>query len=137
MDGGGGAEIEGPEGEVVPVRAEVAHGAGAEIPPAVPLWAGEIDVMIRAIRRRAEPEVPIDVVGGRHGFGGTGGEGDDVFVALGGFGGLVAPGAGDPDVDGAHGTDGACADELDDAAEVFGGVDLNAHLGGDVGLFSE
>ena len=50
------------------------------------------------------------------------------------LGRLPAPGPADPDVGLGHRADGAGLDQLDDAAVVVVGVDLGAHLGGDLGL---
>ena len=55
-----GLELQGPERQVVPVAAEVAHRAVAEIPPAIPLRPGEVDVVERPGRGGAEPEVPVE-----------------------------------------------------------------------------
>src|SRR5262249_52313234 len=53
--GQGRAQAQGPEGQVDPVAAQVAHGAAAEVPPAIPLWPGHIDVVKRPVRRRTKP----------------------------------------------------------------------------------
>src|SRR5262245_30009024 len=90
-------ELERPEWEVHPMASEVRHRAVAEVPPAIPFRPGQIDFIERALRRGAQPQVPIQ----------TGGYGravrravlDEDYVA--GrlrlfFAGMQAPGAADP-----------------------------------------
>src|SRR5262245_24795312 len=60
FDGEGGLKLEGPERQIVPVAAGVRHRAAPKIPPAIPLRPGEIDVVVGAIRRGPEPEVPVE-----------------------------------------------------------------------------
>jgi hypothetical protein len=60
---------------------------------------------------------------------GTFADGDDVVVAEGVLRALPAPGARHPDVNLLHLADDTGLDQLDDAAVVLGGVDLDAHLG--------
>ena len=122
-------EFEGPEGKVVPVAAEVAHGAVAEIPPAVPLGAGVVDFVEGAHGRGADPEVPVEAFRNGHGFFGAFGDEDAIAVLLGVFLALPAPGTADPDMGFLDGADGAGLDQFNDAAVVLGGVDLDAHLG--------
>ena len=136
LDGFWGIEFEGPEGEIIPVGAEVAHRATAEVPPAVPFGAGDVDFVEGSGGGGAEKEIPVEVCGRGFGFGGAFGDEDDVAVAFGGFFGLEAPSAGDPDVAFADGADGACLDEFDDSAVVGLGVNLGSHLGGDLGFTS-
>ena len=135
LDGGGRVQLQRPEGQVDPVAAEVAHRAVAEIPPAIPLGPGQVDVVERPRRRRTEPQVPVDAGGnGVHGLGAVLHE-HDVLELLGlGLGGVPAPGARHPDVALADRADGAGLHELDDAAVVVAGVDLRAHLRDDAGL---
>ena len=52
----GASQLERPERQVVPVAAQVGHGAVAEVPPAIPLRPGEIDVVEGPLRRGAQPE---------------------------------------------------------------------------------
>ena len=67
LDGPRRLELQRPERQVVPVAAQVAHGAVAEVPPAVPFRPGEVDLVERPGRRGAEPEVPVEPGGDRRG----------------------------------------------------------------------
>jgi hypothetical protein len=131
-----GLQLEGPEWKVVPVTAEVTHGAAPEIPPAVPFGAGKINFVEGSFGRGTEPEIPVEASRNGAGTGGAFRNLNDVFVALGGFGGLESPGAADPNMNGRNGTDGVGLDEFDDAAVIGTGVDLRAHLGRDFGFGS-
>jgi hypothetical protein len=133
FDGEWGVEFEGPEGEVIPVGAEVGHGAVAEVPPAIPFGAGVVDFVEGAVGGGADPEVPVEMRGWGLGFGGAFGDVDAVFVGFGVGLRLQAPGAGDADVGVGDSADGSGLDEFDDAAVVGVAVDLGAHLGGDAG----
>ena len=59
FDGERMTKLKSPEGEVVPVAAQIAHGAAAEIPPAIPFRSGKIDVVKRALGCRTEPQIPM------------------------------------------------------------------------------
>ncbi len=134
LDGGGRAQLQRPEGQVDPVAAQVAHRPVAEVPPAVPLRSGQVDVAVRAGGSRPEPQVPVDAGGNGVGRGRAVLHEHDVLV-LGrlGLARVPAPRARHPDVALAHPADGACLHQLDDAAVVVAGVDLRAHLRRDAG----
>src|SRR6185295_7449171 len=134
FDGLRRVQLEGPEGEVVPVAAQVAHRARTEVPPAVPLGTGEVDRVEGPHRRGADPEVPVEVGGNRHLFLGPFHGADDVVVRGGLLGRLEPPDAADPDVALGDLADRARLDELDHAAVVVARVDLRARLGGDLRL---
>ena len=127
-------ELQGPERQVDPVRAEVAHGAVAEIPPAIPLGTGEIDLVERPRLRRPEPKIPVEPLGDRRGIGRPLEHRDDVAIFLGVGLRLPAPGATDPDVRLGDVADRAGLDQLDDAAVVVAGVNLRSHLRRDLRL---
>src|SRR6185436_1368603 len=59
FDGERVIQFERPEGKVVPMAAEIAHGASTEIPPPIPFWPGEVDLTEGAFECGAEPEVPV------------------------------------------------------------------------------
>ena len=117
------------------MAAKVGHRAIAEIPPAVPLRSGEVDLVERPLGRGPEPQVPVEIVGHGHRFRGPLGDEHDVLVRLGLFLRLQAPGPADPHVHLAHRADRAGLNQFDDAAIVGHAVDLGAHLRGDAGLF--
>jgi len=105
---------ERPEREVHVMAAKVAERPAAEVPPSSPL-AGQVARMVRPMRRRAEPQVPVQVL--RHGRG--------LCRAL------VATVAGTgPDVDLVDGADRTGPDEFHDPPVVVAGVNLGADLGG-------
>src|SRR5439155_7726533 len=85
-------ELESPERQVVPMAAEVAHGAVAEIPPAIPFRTGYVDRMKRPGRRGAEPEVPVEAGGHWLRLLGPFTERDDVLIFRRRLGALPAPG---------------------------------------------
>ena len=113
-------EVVGPVGQVHVVVGDVAERAGAVGPEAAPV-AGVDVVAVGVVGRGAEPEVPVEVGGG--GLG--------VAVLAGG------PAFAAPDVDLLQLADDAALDEFDDAAVVGLGVDLGAHLGGELFLGGE
>ena len=111
------------------MAAQVAHRAVAEVPPAVPLRSGQVDVVERPGRGGTEPEIPVEALG--HGVRRRGAllHEHDVagrlrFVLR----RVQAPRARHPHVALADGADGAALDQLDDAAIVVARVDLRAHL---------
>ena len=108
--------------------AHVAQAAGAEIPPAAP-FERDIGGVIRPPRRRAEPEVPVQV--SRHGRRVLG-----PFDALGPIKRQLAPmrGAVRPDMDLAHRPDGAVGEPFVDQPVAFERHALVAHLGGHLRL---
>jgi hypothetical protein len=134
FDGQRSVELQRPERQVIPVGAEVRHGAIAKVPPAIPFGPGEIDVVVRAEGGGADPEIPIEVRRRGLRFSGAVGDVDDVLVGLGLSLGLKAPGAGDADMGVGDIANGSRLNELDDAAVVGRGVDLCAHLRGDAGF---
>ena len=131
LDGFRGIELERPEGEIVEVASEIGHGAVAEIPPAIPLRPREIDGVKRPVRRRADPQIPVEVRRRGLGFRRRFERPDDVPVALGRLLALPAPSAANPDVCLANRANGAGLDFLDHAPVIVAGVDLGAHLRGD------
>src|SRR5207244_1241806 len=98
-----------------------AHGAVAEIPPAIPFRAGKIDRMKRSRGRGTEPKVPIEGIGNGLRFFGAVGHPDDVLVALRVVFALPTPGARDPNVRFGDGANCAALDDLDDAAIIVVG----------------
>src|SRR5262249_30993638 len=127
-------QLQRPERQVVPVAAEIAHRAAAEIPPAIPFRTGEVDRMERPRRCRAQPEIPVETRRNRLLFLRTFGDVDNVLVLVRSLLALQAPRARHPDVGLAHRTDDTALDQFDDAAIVLAGVNLNAHLRGDLAL---
>src|ERR1044071_7197627 len=112
------------------MTAKIAHGAAAEIPPAIPLWPGKVDVTEWPLRDRSQPEVPVQ-------RGGNGGRDlrplrheNDVFVALRRLPGLQTPGPRNPYVTFTHRPDRPALHEFDDPPIVFRGMDLCPHLRG-------
>ena len=66
-----GAQVEGAEGELKPVAAEVGDRTAAEVVPAPPV-AGMVEPrLVGTGRRRAEPEVPVEAGGNRIAPGGA------------------------------------------------------------------
>ena len=116
------------------MAAQVAHRAVAEVPPAVPLGPGEVDLVERPLRRGAEPQVPVEERRRVHRLLRAFGDVDDVLVALGGLLALQAPRAVDPDVGLADRADHAGLDDLDDPPVIVGRVHLDAHLRREIGL---
>ena len=100
---------------------DVADGAGAEVPPAAPGERVVVLGVVGPLRRRAEPEIPLDVVGHVVDF-------------------LGAPHRLRPDrpirpvLDPVHFADHAGFDPLADEARTLGCVALVAHLGRRAGL---
>ncbi len=127
-----GIELQGPERQVDPVGAEVGHGAAAEVPPAIPFRTRHVHAVEGPARRRSEPQLPVQSTRHRHllfrPFGGP----HDVAVLLRFFLALPTPGARYPHMSLAHRPDGAALNQFDDAAIIGAGVDLRAHLRGDV-----
>ena len=66
LDGEWRLQLQRPERQVVPVRSEVAHGAVAEIPPAVPFRSREVDLIVGPVRCSADPQVPVQSLRNRH-----------------------------------------------------------------------
>ena len=126
-------EFERPERQVVPVGAQVAHRAVAEIPPAIPFGARDVDRVKRPFGRGPEPQVPVQAGGDRLALAGPIGDIDNVMVASCVFPALQSPGTTYPNMRLAHGADGAGLHQLDHAAVVLGRMNLNAHLRGDFG----
>ena len=126
----GGVEVEGPEGQVVPVTAQVGHGPVPKVPPAVPLRSREIDRVIGAHRSRPDPEVPIQVRGDRLGFPGSFLGAHNITKLLGIFPALPSPGPAHPDVHLGNRTNRSGLHQLDHPAIVVAGVNLGALLGG-------
>ena len=116
------------------MAAEVRHGSVGEIPPAVPARAGEIIGVEGAVRRGADPQVPVEYVRDGLAFLGRVLRGDEVAVFLGVRLALPAPGPAYPGVSLLDRSDGAGLDQLDDSTKVFAGMDLGAHLGLDLCL---
>jgi len=112
------AELQGPEGQVAVVAEKVAQPARAEIRPAPP-GKGRVARMIRPEGRGPEPQVPVEV--GRDGRG----VGGPVPAHV------TGPA---PDVHLADRPDRPALDQLDHAAVVVLGVDLRAHLRGQLVL---
>src|ERR1035438_4582398 len=52
-------ELECPKWKVIPVAAQIAHGAVSKIPPAIPLWSWEVDRVEWPLRGGAKPQVPV------------------------------------------------------------------------------
>ena len=134
LDRAGDWQLERPERQVVPVAAEVGHRPVAEIPPAVPSWAGQIDLVERAVWRRAEPQVPVQSRRHRRGFGWplldeTMSRWRSRFLFA-----LPAPGAADPHMDLAHRADRSRLDQLHHPPVIVAGMDLRPHLRSDLGL---
>ena len=87
----GALQLQRPERQVVPVAAEVAHGAVAEIPPAIPFRPGDVDGVERPLRRRAEPQFPVEPGRDRLRLLRALGDVDDVLVALARLPGSASP----------------------------------------------
>ena len=105
------------------MAAHVADAAVAEVPPLLPAHAAAAVVrgVIGALGRGAEPEVPVEPLGG-------------LEVGVGGGRLGVGAAAAAPDVALFDGADGAALDQLDDAAVVGLGVNLRALLGGELAV---
>ena len=113
---------------------QIAHGAVAEIPPAVPFRTGKVDAMKRPLGRGSEPQVPIQSGRNRLCFGRPVLHKHDVAGLFGiRCAAVPSPGATDPDVNFAHGADRSRLNQLNHAAVVVAGMDLRAHLRGDLG----
>src|SRR5262245_975510 len=128
-------ELERPKWQVHPMASEVRHRAVAEVPPAVPFRPGQIDFIERALRRGAQPQVPIQ----------TGGYWrtvrravlDEDYVA--GLprllvAGVHVPGASDPHMRFGDGPDSPALDQFDYASVIVAGVDLRPHLRRELGF---
>ena len=102
------------------MAAQVAHGAVAEVPPAVPLRAGEVDLVERPRGRGAEPEVPVEARrGSATASVGPLADGDDVAVLRWRPPSDCRPQARPTQTWASrHRADGAGLDQLDDAAVV-------------------
>src|SRR6185369_6729165 len=81
--GEGRLQFEGPEREIVPVAAEIAHRAIAKVPPAIPFRSGEINRVEWPGRCRTKPEFPIQSFGHGLRFLGALDHPDDVLVTFG------------------------------------------------------
>ena len=127
-------QFQGPEGKIIPVRAEVAHGPAAKVPPAVPFRPGEIDFVKRTFWSRPEEQIPIEKRRRGLRLGGPARDIHDVAIPLGRFLTLQSPGPADPDVAFPDRTDGPALDQFHHAAVVAGGMNLRPHLGGHTGL---
>ena len=86
-----GLELERPERQVVPVAAQVAHRAVAEIPPAIPLGPWEVNLVERPFRSGPEPQVPVQALGKRRCARRSLVHIDDVVVCAGRFTRLASP----------------------------------------------
>ena len=128
------SDVQGVKREIVPMAAEIAHRAVAEIPPAIPLRSGDVHRMKRPRGRGAEPQIPVQSRRHRHRFFRPLRDEHDVLVPRRRFLGLKAPRAIHPDVNFAHGTNRATLYELLDAAVVVGRMTLVAHLRGEFQL---
>jgi len=92
FDGQRGFQLQRPERQVVPMAAEIAHGAVAEIPPAIPTRSGEIGMAKRTIWRGPEPKIPVELRRNGFAFGGAfKGPEAIALIALGFFFGLSTP----------------------------------------------
>src|SRR5262249_45890377 len=137
FDGQRAIELERPEWEVHPMASEVRHRAVAEVPPAVPFRPGQIDFIERALRRGAQPQVPIQT--GEYGRAVRRAVLDEDYVA--GrlrlfFAGMQAPGAADPHMRFGDGPDRPALDHFDDEPVIVAGVDLRPHLRRELGFGS-
>src|SRR5207249_3425009 len=91
FDGERRAKLQRPERQVVPMAAEVAHRAVAKVPPAIPFRTWKIDFVKRPLRRRTQPQVPIETFGNWHRLLGSLNGENDVLVPLRSFLALPAP----------------------------------------------
>ena len=82
FDGFGCIELKSPERQVVHVTTEIGHGSASEVPPSIPFRTGEIDIVIRSQRCRADPHVPVQIDGWRHRLCGAFGYKNDVFIRV-------------------------------------------------------
>src|ERR1051325_2290247 len=98
FDGEGMFEFERPEGKIVPVAAEIAHGTAAEVPPAIPFRTREIDFVEWPLGGRTKPEVPMHSLRNWHRLCRTFVHENDILVSPGGFFTLATPGAPDPNM---------------------------------------
>ena len=116
------------------MAAQVRHRAVSEVPPSIPLRAGEVDFIVRAVRSRADPQVPVHVIRrGRFPFRSLLNR-NDVAVGRGVLRALPSPIATDPHVNFRDLADRACLDQLNDPSVVRHSVNLSSHLSHDTGL---
>ena len=128
-----GIKLESPEGKIVHVTSEVGHRTAAEIPPSIPLRAGKIDLVIRAVGRWANPQIPIQVGRWHHFFGGSFRD-IEVFVRDRIFLTLKSPGSRSPNVCFVDLSDGSRLDQFHNSSIVLFAVNLRSHLCRDVCL---
>ena len=112
-------QLERPERQVDEVAAHVAQHAVAKFPAPVPVEVAALPValVVGPILGRAQPHVPIEVIGDRLGFELRGADRVD--------------GTPTPDVGLSYGTDRTRLDQFDNTTVVFRSVDLRTHLGRD------
>src|SRR6266516_2826864 len=118
LDGERGLKLERPEWEIVPMAAQVAHRAIAEIPPAIPFRSGEINGVEGPCRCRAEPEFPIQSFGHGLRFLGAFDHPDNVLVTLGVRFALPAPRSGNPEVRLVNGPDDPALNQFNHLAVI-------------------
>ena len=131
FDGQRGLQLQGPKRQVVPMAAQIAHGAVAKIPPTIPFGTREINRVERPLGSWPEPEIPIESGGHWLGLDGPRGDPHEVVMALRVRFALPTPGPRNPHVRLRHRADGAALDQFHHLPVILGGVNLDSHLGGD------
>src|ERR1043165_8463585 len=114
------------------MASQVAHGAVAEIPPAIPFRSWKIDVVERPLRRRPEPEVPIQSRRNWISLLRPIQHIDNIFISRGVFRTLPSPRAPDPHMRFIDRPDRAALNQFNNAVVVLLGMNLNAHLRSDI-----
>ena len=132
----GGVQVQSPKWKVVPVAAEVAHGAAAEVPPAIPLRARKIGAVEWSPWSRPDPEVPVEVGRWLLSLGWPLLNAHNIAVLFGVFGTLAAPGSAHPNAGSGHIANRSGLNQLHHAAIVRASMNLGTHLSGHACRFS-
>ena len=122
LDSQGGLQLQSTPDRIYTVAADITQSTGSEIPPAAP-FERRIGRMIWPLRRRAEPQVPIQRIRHSRRILGSSNTLGPIHI------GKTPQGPVGPNMHLAHGADRATPDILTHQAGSLGGLAIIAHLG--------